>query len=51
MAECKEEIERFDKSREQRAEQKVTSNRMRKNTSFMSFEMLDEDTFQFPNVS
>lgn len=44
---CKDEVGNFDQAKQQKAQDKQKSAKMRKNTSFMSFEMLEENTFEF----
>ena len=43
MKYCQQEIEHFDENRRQKDEVKTASNLMRKNRSFLSFDMLDDD--------
>ena len=50
MKNCQEEIKRLEAEKWRKSEDKAISTNMRKNSSFLSFEMCEEETFEFKKL-
>lgn len=50
MKNCHEEIKRLEAEKWRKSEDKAISTNMRKNSSFLSFEMCEEETFEFKKL-